>query len=236
MGKKLEKSEFGKTIYKFLLSSAILLMLSGCGRIKKDTSVKDEDPGNGITVSNDTIKSDGRIFLSTAGYELEGSKLAMITGTGEEETFDVIDTDTGEGVFTGKVKYKNETGICDFSELVREGSYYILTDSGIESGEFGISRDIYRQLLAGRISRFGEDEEREERINAGNFPECCLRIADRLLMGEFFPTAVDGEAASDSMVIPRTVLLAKSEVEELKDLTDKDGRIKALSTSLQWNI
>ncbi len=216
MGKEQGKRKHIRAGYgRFLISALLLLMLSGCGRIKRDQD-PDEDKGyQGISVSNDTVKPDGKILLNNAGYELEGSKIAMLTGAFDEETFTVTDADSGEEVFIGSIRYRNETGTCDFSDITAEGSYYITTDSGIRSDDLVISRDIYRQILAGRISRFGEDEP-DKKADKDNFSTCCLRITDRLLTQEFFPSAIDGEAVDDPMVIPRTVLLAKSDIEELK--------------------
>ena len=225
--KQLKRKNRIKIFNRLLIPVLILLILSGCGKVRKEAIPNNDKPDGDITVSNDTIKPEGRILLSNAGYEPEGTKLAILTGLTGEEEYEVIDQNNDEVVFTGSIRYKNETGIIDFSDFSPEGSYYIKTDSGVRSDDFSISRDAYRQLLAGRISRFGETAKEEEKINKGNYSYHCLSIADRLLTQEFFPASIDTEAVNDPMIIPRTVLLAKSEIDQLKEMPDENGEFKA---------
>ena len=77
-----------------------------------------------------------------------------------------------------------------------------------------------------RISRFGEQDADDIKINSESLTDSYLRITDRLLAEEFFPESTDKKNANDPMVIPRTVLLARSEVEKLKDLSDNKGKLK----------
>lgn len=225
--KQLKRKNRIKKCNRLLIPVFILLILSGCGQVRKETLPDNVKLDRDITVSNDTVKPNGKIVLSYAGYEPEGSKLAILTGLLEEKEFDVIDQINDEVVYTGSIRYKNITGIIDFSDYSGEGSYYIKTASGVCSDDFNISRDAYRKLLAERISRFGETAKDEEKINTGNFPYHCLSVTDRLLTQEFFPAAIDTEAVDDPMIIPRTVLLAKSEVDQLKEMTDENGEFKA---------
>ena len=215
MGKKQEKKKHCKTVYLMVLIQVIsMLALTGCNDINGTVDTVNDMTDQGITVSNDMVIPEGAFMINAAGYEPEGSKMAILTDNSSQDSFKVIDAETGETVFTDSIRYRKETGSCDFSDLVKEGTYYILTDSGIRSEEFTVSRDIYRQILAGRISRFGEDDG-----ITGNddFSSRCLKITDLLLMQEFFPSAIDREALDDPMVIPRTVLLAKAQTEELKN-------------------
>lgn len=225
--KQLKRKYRIKICNRLIIPVLILLILSGCGQVRKETVSDKGELDHDITVSNDTIKPDGKILLSKAGYEPEGSKLAILTGLLEEKEYEVIDLNNDEVVFTGSIRYKNETGIIDFSDYSKEGSYYIKTASDVCSDDFNISSNAYRQLLAERISRFGETAKDEEEINKGNFPYHCLSITDRLLTQEFFPSAIDTEAVDDSMIIPRTVLLAKSEIDKFKEMPDENGEFKA---------
>ncbi len=223
-----------KRYLRYLPVIMTVIYLSGCRYIREsDYTLSSNSTDDGITVSNDAINNEGVFLLSRAGYEEEGSKGVILISSEPEDEFKVIDCDSAEVVYEGMVRYKkssgeneNMAGLCDLSPVTDEGSYYVMTDSGIVSDEFIISRDIYRKILAERISRFGEDESGDLRINSGNFSKSCLKVTDWLLTREFFQEALDAGSDNDPMVIPRTVLLAKAEIEKYRDLSDKDGRLK----------
>ena len=109
--KQLKRKYRIKICNRLIIPVLILLILSGCGRVRKETVSDKGELDHDITVSNDTIIPDGKILLSKAGYEPEGSKLAILTGLLEEKEYEVIDLNNDEVVFTGSIRYKNETGI-----------------------------------------------------------------------------------------------------------------------------
>lgn len=219
--------------YVIMLTALGLLVLSGCTGVKERQEILyDVTKDEGITVSNDLLGLDEKIILSLAGFEKDGSKKAILINPCNETGFKVIDSDNKE-VYEGRVRYKTDStykeepvGICDFSSVTDEGSYHIKTDSGTLSDEFIIKGDLYREVLAERISYFGSMDE-ENKVNRENIPDIFLRVTDRLLTGEFFPESEDGGKSVNPMVIPRTLLLAKSDIEDLKELSDKEGKIKA---------
>ncbi|MCR4806347.1 MAG: glycoside hydrolase family 9 protein [Lachnospiraceae bacterium] len=221
--------------YTGLLALTISIFISaGCAGPSNAGSVSSNSSDDGITVSNDALRTDSVILISLAGFEKGGSKTALVKGMKREETFEVIDPDKGDSLFTGEVRYSNKdteeeetVGILDLTDFDREGTYRIRTGSGVCSDDFVIKQDIYRDILADRISRFGEEDPGDLKLSADNLNRILFRATDRLLAREFFPGSIDKNTADDPMVIPRTVLLARSDMEVLREAADKKGRIKS---------
>ena len=218
-------------ILAFTLLAYVLFACSGSKDDNAD-SLSDNDADR-VSVSNDAINTDATIIFSRAGFEKDGSKRILIEGALQEGRFKVIDAGTDKTVYKGDIVYKEEdlskdeaVGYCDITKVDDEGIYYVKTETGIKSEEFAIGRDIYRDILARRISRFGEQDADDINIDADSLTDSYLRITDRLLAQEFFPESIDKKTWDDPMVIPRTVLLARSEIEILKDLADKKGSLK----------
>ncbi len=86
------------------------------------------------------------------GYKPADYKKATVTNENAAE-FSVIDVATGDSVYTGKLsdrKYDDASDlgykIADFSEIVKEGKYKIVTDTGDASYEFEINDAVYDNL------------------------------------------------------------------------------------------
>lgn len=207
-----------------------ILFLTGCTMQGKGghDMLSDNSADKGITVSNDAVSRDAFFVINTGGYEKEGSKEALLISSFTEDDFKIMEGE--REVYEGRVRYRklndsDDVGICDFSDFSEEGSYYIMTDSGIASEEFLIGSEVYSKILRERISGFLDKPAPGSDTMAGDLSGYCLGITDRLLAHEFFQDAI-GESNDDPMVIPRTILSVKPEIEAMLKLSDKDGSLK----------
>lgn len=101
------------------------------------------------------------ILVDQKGYDVSESKLAIIETTILPASFAVVDSDSGEEVFKGRVKKVKctedgevITGICDFSALNTTGSYYIRADIIGASYEFCISDNLYETQMKDAYDKF----------------------------------------------------------------------------------
>lgn len=212
------------------------IILSGCAG--KRAEVRDDEadaPGydRGITVSNNITPDEGSVVTCIAGYEKNGSKIAFIQDMEGAAGFEVIDVDKDKAVFEGKVKYKKDTeedngavGVCDLSDVDRNGSYYIRVDNGRVSDVFRIEEDIYKKILSDRLSSLGEEEETDNNTE-DDMSACYMRITDHLLAQEFFPDSISPAVNGDARIIPRTILPARAEINSLIGFLKEDGSFKA---------
>jgi len=90
------------------------------------------------------------IYVDSNGYRPDDKKVVFFGGNPKDETFAVVDAATEETVYSGKLfKIKEADGANlyagDFTEMVREGSYYIHNAQTGDSYEFEIAPDIYEK-------------------------------------------------------------------------------------------
>ena len=216
----------------------LMLLLSSCSKAEEKPAPKAEVYEEGITVSNNVPVNKAIIITGEGLFEAAGSKKVMVIDPEGDETFEVINVKTDETVFTGRMQYKRKrdeddgsdikvkdseaVAVCDLSDIDREGSYYIRTGSGTVSNVFTVSRGLYKKLLADRLSYFGGQPIGEDTVSE-DVGQCYMRITDRLLAQEFFPEAISPGAGDDERIVPRTMLLAKSEIDILKGYYDPEG-------------
>lgn len=92
------------------------------------------------------------IKVNQIGYKASDYKKATVSSK-DATSFDVIDVASGESVYQGKLSdnmfdsaASENYKIADFSELVTEGTYKVVTDTGLESYEFDIKDNVYDDL------------------------------------------------------------------------------------------
>ncbi len=217
-----------------ILSGLIIAMFifSGCRREK--VQVIQEPPvfDEGITVSNNITVSGSVIITGSGQYEAAGTKKVMLTASAGDKKFDVIDKDTDKVVYSGEIRFRRgetdkedvgegDVGLCDLTEVNKEGSYYIKTNLGAESEVFAVSEGLYKKLLSDRLSYFG-GQSADEEITEDNIGESFMRITDRILAQEFFPDAISPGTEEDERIVPRTMLLAKADMDVLKGFYNAD--------------
>ncbi len=92
------------------------------------------------------------VNINQVGYKPDDEKVATVTNT-EATSFDVVDVESGETVYTGSF---GETGydaaskssymLGDFSSVTEAGTYKIVLDTGDESFEFAIEDTVYDDI------------------------------------------------------------------------------------------
>ncbi len=94
------------------------------------------------------------IILDNAGYQADGEKEAALRGASLPAEFRLVDAESGEIVYSGAVKnalYDEGLGLyvgsADFSDYVREGSFYLECDLIGRSRTFSIREDYYIELF-----------------------------------------------------------------------------------------
>lgn len=108
------------------------------------------------------------ILVDQIGYPPHGEKTVIFTGSSLPEEFEVVDADSGEVVFAGKIKRREQSnggqetpGYGDFSELTEEGTYYIQSSVLGRSYEFVIRDDVYDGIFADAIARLARHQEKK---------------------------------------------------------------------------
>lgn len=156
--------------YYMLLGSVIsAFVLTGCGYRVETESVTDPDAmSSDITspyvgamsmesapiIDYTVPQMTPNILVDLNGYPAYGKKEAAVKGSRLPEVFVVVDAETGEPVYNGGIAdtvYDEElglyTGSVDFSDLNREGSYYLECDVIGRSYRFDIREDFYSRLF-----------------------------------------------------------------------------------------
>lgn len=90
------------------------------------------------------------ILVNQTGYVPEGKKIAVFRGSRMPDSFEVVNEETGEVVFAGKVEDERYNDILEeynsygvFDELEEPGSYYIQAPILGRSYSFRIEKSIY---------------------------------------------------------------------------------------------
>lgn len=220
-----------------VLSALILILLTGCSKNKAEPEYPAEEAAGyerGFTVSNNITPDEGKVLTCRAGYERNGSKKAFVQDMSGAAGFIVVKAGSDEEVFDGRIKYKKEAsddkgavGVCDFSSVDKAGSYYIRIDNGRVSDVFTIEKNIYKRLLSDRLSDLNETGTVQGGSTKEDIGAVCLKITDYLMSQEFFPDSISPTVNGDARVMPRTALLAKAEIDALKEHIKEDGSLKA---------
>lgn len=94
------------------------------------------------------------IMVDQVGYAIGSNKIAVFRGEILPDTYDLIDAETGETVFTGAVKKKGyndlteeEISYGDFTDFTRPGTYYLQADIIGRSYSFVIAEDPYSDIF-----------------------------------------------------------------------------------------
>lgn len=97
------------------------------------------------------------VLTDQIGYETGSTKIAFFIGGQSGQNYEVIDAETGQTVYSGKMEYAGrdeqlQRTVCygTFTEMVEEGRYYIRAGELGESYSFAIGNvlygDLFRQL------------------------------------------------------------------------------------------
>lgn len=101
------------------------------------------------------------IMVDQVGYAVNSNKIALFRGEVLPDTYDLIDVETKEIVYTGSIKekgYNEATGenisYGDFSDFKTPGTYYIQTDIIGQSYSFSIAQDPYADIFDAALKQY----------------------------------------------------------------------------------
>lgn len=146
--------------YAAILSLLFIVNIIGntaCGNTSAETghvSIADMAMEN-TPIINYTIPTlTPNVLVDQQGYAGDGEKQAIVKSREPVESFRLIDKESGEIVYRGKVKqpeYNEDLqlyiGTVDFSEYTSEGSFYLECDRVGQSLSFPSRRGIMRNCL-----------------------------------------------------------------------------------------
>ena len=103
------------------------------------------------------------VLVDQQGYAGDGEKQAIVKSREPVESFRLIDKESGEIVYRGKVKqpeYNEDLqlyiGTVDFTEYTSEGSFYLECDRVGQSLSFSIKKRYYEELFKALCERVHE--------------------------------------------------------------------------------
>lgn len=194
-------------------------------KIEKEIEINDYDVPRSIS----------KVFTSRLGYDNLSTKIALFQGEGLASDFQVVDAQSKEVVYKGSIeKGKDSISYGYFTELEREGTYYIQTDIIGQSYEFELGTHIYQNTLKSLCDNFGEINLDTREI---------LSFCDGLILGlialDFYPEIIGEEGEFTLLPILRVqveelVALAEEEIPE--KLTVEEQTIVAGTLAKFYNM
>lgn len=172
------------------------MFLSGCAADvpfaadrQEETEIMPETLGLTPDFTYEKAREGPSIQVDRLGYLPGSSKAAVFQGKDLPESFQVMAKDTGECVYEGRIRIKEEengisTGYGNFMEVREEGSYYVQCEKIGCSYYFDIKEDVYLE----KAGQYGEIIQ--EMTNAGEPPETkdvCETVSSLLAAYEMYP-------------------------------------------------
>lgn len=192
------------------------LLFSGCapGALKREeiagTELVSMNPAPDL--SYEVPASVPHILVDQIGYPSLGEKTAIFTGDNLPEDFEVVDAESGEVVFSGKIKEREQSnvnrelpGYGDFSELTEEGTYYIRSSVLGRSYEFVIRDDVYDGIFADAIARLARHQEKKLNVI---LPTENGEPAEKIMQGGWFTDKAGNQDLMQSCEVMMAVLTA----------------------------
>ena len=141
----------------FIVFSLVVTLLTGCS-FSIPTEVENATANivepEKTNLSYPVPKSIPNVLVDQNGYEMKSTKIALFRGDNLQSSFEVVDAESGEIVYTGDIVAKGlneETGeyisYGSFSELEKIGTYYIQTAKIGQSYPFVIEENLYDELI-----------------------------------------------------------------------------------------
>lgn len=202
-------------VTKIISVGLCLCLLTGCADIFERADDRTEQPElqNEYVYSEYNKTQEGQLYvdyevpvsvpkilINQVGYEPESNKVAVFRGENIPSVFEVLNEETDEVVYTGKIgdsTYNAELGEYNsygtFSEVSTPGRYYLRADIIGMSYPFEIAEDIYFPIY--------QDAFRHYVDNDSNIETCamCEELTILLLSFELY-----ADTYSDNMDIPES--------------------------------
>lgn len=196
-----------KSFSRIALIMAISLLLSGCagnvpfmGKEEKpsgETAYKAETLGLEPDFSYERQVESPSVQVDRLGYLSESTKIAFFQGKELPESFQVIEKESGECVYEGKVRREEEavdgilTGYGNFTEVKEGGCYYIQCDKIGCSYYFDIGRTVYLETAQELVKVIEEMQDGTgQGVQTGEEEETadvCAMISYLLVTYEIYP-------------------------------------------------
>lgn len=139
--------------------------VSGCGAGEEAESVK--NPYAAAVSMEGTPVVDyvvpqllPNVLVDTRGYAVGDNKAAAVKGRNLPEEFRVVDAANGETVYTGFIEdvtwhaeSEQFSGVADFTDFDKEGTYYLECDIVGQSRRFAIQEQLYERLFLENYER-----------------------------------------------------------------------------------
>lgn len=242
-----------KKKYRWLsLFLVIAVLVTGCSESDISDKLKQMNAGSTAT-TDDTSEIDYTVpvsrpyaLIDRTGYLPDSDKTVIFLGTNVPDSFQVIDLDTGECVYTGTISQKgvdSDSGQMisygSFTGLTQEGTYEIKCDVIGYSYSFAIGEDVYDTLkedLTDRLSAAEEDMTGndsdvlmgglEKNIDGcGNIVTGCETADIILLAYELYPAYFDQEltGTAGGARVPEILDLIRDETDWMFTMQDPDS-------------
>lgn len=158
-----------------------------------------------------------RVFVDTDGYGIDEKKTVYFLGDEKSGTFQVVNADTRETVYTGTMRataLENEAGLYlqkgDFSSLGVQGNYYIEASHIGRSYTFRIGADNF-DVLCNRLIAVMEKESEK---TAGVFLYRTQMLSWMLRYQEYYGETAENPASAE---MPELVSMARNLGEQLAE-------------------
>lgn len=238
------------SFHKIRIICAVLtavLMLTACGR---DTDGQGEAESLSLQMQEEPSldyevpKMQPGILVNRRGYDAASRKVAVLRGENLPEDFRLVDTSTGEVVYTGSLGkkgynevYEEYNSYGDFSEFTQTGEYYIecgtvgrsypfQIQEGLTSQVFGEVLD-YLKAQAEAGMKTGEPEGngavQEDGYLLQEKQELLKQIIILLLSYELYPEVYEDTDGNQAPDILDTVTMMIQDISRLQDI--KTGEI-----------
>lgn len=231
---------------------AVMLLavtLTGCGNIQNSSVQINGNAGGGNQLALETAPILDYavpdvlpgILLNQIGYRPSSLKTVVVQGVELPKHFYIIDTITGETVYTGILEEQGYdkatgeyTGYGDFSDFVTEGTYYMECEVLGRSYEFVIKDTLHEELMAENLKILAD---KRQNLTIQHMQDVCVGMSTLLLSYELYGSVY--ERIDETLTEPALITEVKSYMEWLRTQLDAesgvvmDGEI-ALATETAW--
>lgn len=181
------------------------------------------------------------ILINQIGYLPYGEKTAIFRGTKLPDTFEIIEEETGETVYTGQIRQKPEedgslVGYGDFTDLTEEGTYYVRGGILGRSYNFILADTVYDELFSSSLAFLKQHQEKKINVI---LPADTEETEEMILQGGWFTDSFgnqDVKTACEAIMI----ILTAYELYPAAFLKNSDGAgaepeiFKLIRSQMEW--
>ncbi len=167
------------------------------------------------------------VLTDQLGYSTGSTKIALFVGGEIGDIYHVVDKETGNTVYSGRMEYAGrdeslQTSVCSgtFTEMVEEGTYYIRAEKLGESYPFMIGTEIYGELFRQICLSYEQLWSEKETYRAGQLEEDARVISNLLIAYEYYTGIFSDDVGCSysGNTIPDLLDLIAARVEKIRRL------------------